>query len=174
MVLVFENFAIELLLFAIPLYVSNAVPVLIGGMTPVDFGKNFFDNRRLFGDGKTFRGFAIGVLAGWGVALLTQYFLLNFTNFPVPQTLFFGLFVAFGALFGDLVGSFAKRRIGIKKGEPVFLLDQLDFVAGGIIFGSFYYVPSFWGVVFIAGATLVLHRATNVIAFKMKLKKVPW
>ncbi|MFH1239792.1 MAG: CDP-2,3-bis-(O-geranylgeranyl)-sn-glycerol synthase [Candidatus Diapherotrites archaeon] len=174
MVLVFEDFAIELLLFAIPLYVSNAVPVLIGGLTPIDFGKNFFDGKRLFGEGKTFRGFAIGVLSGWGVALLTQYFLLNFTNFPVPQTVFFGLFVAFGALFGDLVGSFVKRRIGIKRGAPVFLLDQLDFVAGGIIFGSVFYAPSFWGIIFIAGVTVILHRVTNYIAFKMKLKNVPW
>jgi len=174
MVLVFEDFAIELLLFAIPLYVSNAVPVLIGGLTPIDFGKNFFDGRRLFGEGETFRGFAIGVLSGWGVALLTQFCLLNFTNFPVPQTLFFGLLVAFGALFGDLVGSFAKRRLRIKRGDPVFLLDQLDFVAGGILFGSVFYMPSFWGIAFIAGATVILHRVTNYIAFKMKLKKVPW
>jgi len=37
-----------------------------------------------------------------------------------------------------------------------------------------HFKTSFWGIVFIASATLILHRATNVIAFKMKLKKIPW
>ena len=58
----------EALLFIFPAYCANAVPVLAGGGTPMDFGKNFFDGKRIFGSHKTFRGFffglAIGILVG--------------------------------------------------------------------------------------------------------------
>ena len=54
----------------IPAYVANATPVLAGGGTKMDFGKNFFDGKRIFGNNKTFRGFFLGWAVGIGVGLV--------------------------------------------------------------------------------------------------------
>ena len=51
------NEIIELLILLIPAYIANSSPVLFGGGTPMDMGKNFLDNERIFGEGKTIRGF---------------------------------------------------------------------------------------------------------------------
>lgn len=166
--------AIEILFFVVPLYLSNSMPVIFGGKPQIDFGKKFFDGRPLFGAGKTYRGFLAGILIGWAGVLAAQYLVPMVADFDIPQSLYFGLFVATGALLGDLFGSFIKRRIGLPQGAPVFLLDQLDFVAGGLALGSFFYVPSLYGIIFIAFATVIMHRFTNIIAYKLKLKKVPW
>ena len=34
--------------------------------------------------------------------------------------------MAFGSLFGDMFMSFFKRRIGLKRGAPLPVVDQLD------------------------------------------------
>ena len=40
----------------IPAYIPNPAAALVGGGTPIDFGKCAKDGNRLFGDGKTWRG----------------------------------------------------------------------------------------------------------------------
>jgi len=54
----------------LPAYLPNPVAALCGGGTPIDFGRNFSDNRRLFGDGKTWRGLIVGILAGVMIGLI--------------------------------------------------------------------------------------------------------
>jgi CDP-2,3-bis-(O-geranylgeranyl)-sn-glycerol synthase len=41
--------------------------------------------------------------------------------------------ISMGALFGDIVESFFKRRIGKERGESWYPFDQLDFVLGALI-----------------------------------------
>src|SRR3990172_345640 len=60
--------------FFLPAYVANPAAVLFGGGRPVDGGRVLADGHRLFGDGKTWRGFAgggfMGVAVGplqWGI-----------------------------------------------------------------------------------------------------------
>ncbi|MGA2876843.1 MAG: CDP-archaeol synthase, partial [Nitrososphaerales archaeon] len=59
---------VDALKFIFPAYCANATPVLAGGGIKMDFGKNFMDGKRIFGNNKTFRGFffglAIGILVG--------------------------------------------------------------------------------------------------------------
>ncbi|HJW65427.1 MAG TPA: CDP-archaeol synthase, partial [Candidatus Bathyarchaeia archaeon] len=118
--------AVEALKLIFPAYCANAAPVLAGGGLPMDFGKNFFDGRRVFGKNKTFRGFffglAIGVLVG-----LTEYFLFGYP-------LLLCLFSPLGALLGDLTGAFLKRRLNIAPGGLLPIVDQIDFVVGAIVF----------------------------------------
>ena len=47
---------LQALWLILPAYVANASAVLVGGGTPVDFGKNWRDGKRILGDGKTWRG----------------------------------------------------------------------------------------------------------------------
>jgi CDP-2,3-bis-(O-geranylgeranyl)-sn-glycerol synthase len=60
----------EALKFIFPAYCANGAPVIGGGGRPMDFGKNFFDGKRLFGAHKTFRGFFFGLAIGFLVGLI--------------------------------------------------------------------------------------------------------
>jgi len=165
---------IHILLYIMPFYVANSTAMLFGGKTSLDFGKKLSDGNRLLGDGKTFKGtFAggfLGVLTSFVIALAFPEFVLELTNNYVVL----GFLVSFGALLGDITASFFKRRSGIERGTEVLLLDQLDFVFGALIIGSFLYIPSFYEILFICILTLFVHKISNWIAFKFKLKKVPW
>lgn len=56
-------------------------------------------------------------------------------------SLAFGILMGAGAIVGDLIKSYYKRKEGIAPGKPWILYDQLDFVIGGIIGAAFVYVP---------------------------------
>ena len=150
-------------LFLLPVYVANSVPLLVKGKTPIDFGKNFIDGKRILGDGKTFEGFIFGTLFGFLVGLVIL-------GDPILSFI-----LSFGALFGDSLESFIKRRIGIKRGDPFPVFDQLDFIFGAFIFLYFFYPNLFWLHFFNAIIlTVVLHPLANMIAYVLKIKEVPW
>lgn len=124
----------------IPAYVANASALLVGGGTPIDFGKTYKDGRRILGDGKTWRGlFAgafLGMTSGFALSVVAKYaqlysfpiYLADFTGFPYMIPLIFS--ICFGALLGDIIESFIKRRIGRERGEDWIPFDQLDFIIG--------------------------------------------
>jgi CDP-2,3-bis-(O-geranylgeranyl)-sn-glycerol synthase len=86
--------------------------------------------------------------------------------------------LAFGAMLGDIAGSFIKRRRGIERGGSLPLLDQLGFLVVALLFASLSadFKTLFTIPVIIAGfiITPVLHLTTNYIAYKLGLKEVPW
>ena len=129
----------------IPVYTANATAVLVGGGTPVDFGRFWRDGRRILGDGKTWSGLLVGTLlgmiAGFGCAVAASFLqgteyafvgLTAFEGFPLMIPILFSL--CFGALLGDLIESFFKRRVGIARGADWIPFDQLDFLVGAIGF----------------------------------------
>lgn len=170
---------LKLVLFVLPSYFANAVPVVLGGGTPIDLGANFSDKKRIFGDGKTIRGFAAGVIAGTLVGGIEGYVLLQseFAFYPTPMLfLISGFLLSFGTMFGDLAGSFIKRRMGMKRSQPSLILDQLFF----FIFALLFVVPilpsilSIEGIIFLFILTYVLHVLFNFAANRLGLKNVPW
>jgi CDP-2,3-bis-(O-geranylgeranyl)-sn-glycerol synthase len=108
--------------FIFPAYCANGAPVLGGGGTPMDFGKNFIDGRRIFGTNKTFRGFFAGLAVGAAVGVV------DCLIFGYP--LLFAFLTPLGALLGDLTGAFIKRRLNIAPGGLLPIVDQIDFVVG--------------------------------------------
>jgi len=82
---------------------------------------------------------------------------------------------ALGALVGDMIGAFIKRRMGLKRGERALGLDQLDFVLGSTAFmllaGAKITLVQF---LFIALLSFALHLVTNAAAYRLKIKRVPW
>jgi len=167
---------LELLAFMLPCYVANAAPVLVGGGTRLDFGIKCRDGMDLFGKTKTIRGLLGGIAAGVIVAGIIAYFWpgLLFGN---AKTLFIaGSMLAVGALVGDAVGSFIKRRLKMAPGKHFNVVDQMDFIVGGLVFAypfasGIYTVPN---ILFIVIVSYVLHVGANVSANKLGLKKVPW
>jgi CDP-2,3-bis-(O-geranylgeranyl)-sn-glycerol synthase len=157
---------VQALMFIFPAYCANGTPVLAGGGTKIDFGKNFVDGKRLFGNNKTFRGFFFGWAVGLGVGLVECYFF----GFPI----LFAVLTPLGALLGDLAAAFLKRRLNIAPGGMLPVVDQIDFVVGAIVFS----LPlSLIGWEIALAALLItppIHLFTNFCAYKLKLKKHPW
>lgn len=168
---------IDGLWFIIPAYFASSSAVIFGKISkkPLDLNKNFIDGRRIFGESKTITGFIGAVSFGTLIAYLQSSLEILFNlNFGLSMTLTLGFLVSFGGMCGDLGNSFLKRRLGIKSGDKFFPMDQLNLAAGGLLFGAFMMIPSFNGVVFLIFFTVAMHVLFNWIAFKLRLKSVPW
>ena len=160
---------VEALKFIFPAYCANATPVLAGGGTRMDFGQNFFDGKRIFGNNKTFRGFFFGWGVGFAVGLV-EGLVFGFSNYPV----LFSLLIPVGALLGDLTGAFIKRRLSIKPGGLLPIVDQIDFVVGAIVISIPLAIIGWEVAVTVLLITPPIHLFTNFLAYKMKLKRNPW
>lgn len=174
----------------LPAYIANMMPVFFATWRwlpkldyPIDCGKKIGD-QEIFGKHKTYRGFVAGILGGLGTSLL-QFFLYYFFSqtrslflfpfsFDLVFTLEWGILLGFGALAGDALKSFFKRRLRIPSGAPFFLFDQLDFVIGGLLAGSFIFVPSISHILILLFITPLLHFFANIIGYKFGWKKVWW
>ena len=129
---------ITVLYFLLPAYISNSGGLIFGGGKPLDCGKTDSKGNRWIGDGVTWRGLIGGTLLGTLVGAIQGYFGLDLLSMfgqyiitPIPvgviNGVIIGFLLAFGALIGDALGSFIKRRLGIGRRKPAPILDQLDF-----------------------------------------------
>ena len=107
------------------------LPILGFLKKPMDAGKNFTDGRRIFGDNKTWKGFAGYLILGtlmtliWGFickaapALQSHdFFYLEHEN-TVTFNLLTGLLIGFAYALFELPNSFLKRRLGIEPGKTM-------------------------------------------------------
>ncbi len=168
-------------LFAAPILVSNAFPSLLGGGYPIDGYKNFRDGRRILGNHKTIQGFLAGLLGGF-ITGIVVYFIINDTlthrygdmGFRYPP-LVIGLAMAWGCNFGDMFGSFIKRRINIRSGGSFPIFDQFGYIVFGLLWSwpFFVYIPwQFWITLLVIAP--LLHIGFNVLGYFIKVKDVPW
>ncbi|MCI4371132.1 MAG: CDP-2,3-bis-(O-geranylgeranyl)-sn-glycerol synthase [Thermoplasmata archaeon] len=179
----------QALWFFLPAFIANPMAVLTGGGAPIDLGRALSDGERIFGDGKTWRGLIGGTLGAaiFGLILsLPFHFLAPMSgwSFGSPAEAFAASAVlAFGALLGDLAGAFIKRRRHLPRGAKAPGLDQYDFVVGGILASLLvpsWSIPRFFsgdallGLVAIIVITPALHRAVNVLGYRMGRKHEPW
>lgn len=188
-----------------PAYLANAVAVPVSKnhkFHPIDNGKMLF-GQRVFGDGKTIEGFllasAIGCIGGLVQVLMSPLFLApslawhdfygsifvpsedvqQYISASIPAIVRAIIFPP-GAMLGDLLGSFIKRRLRIPRGAPVPVLDQLDFIAGVLLFSMLFtaFGASFLQIdikylVTILVLTPFIHRIVNKLAFRWHMKNVP-
>jgi CDP-2,3-bis-(O-geranylgeranyl)-sn-glycerol synthase len=164
--MIIATLIVEAMKFIFPAYCANAAPVIAGGGTPMDFGKKFFDGKRIFGKNKTFRGFFFGLAVGMAVGLVE----LVLFDYPFP----FAVLSPLGALLGDLAAAFLKRRLGIAPGGLLPIIDQVDFVVGALLFSLPLAIISWELAIAVIIITPPIHLLTNFLAYKLKLKKNPW
>ena len=154
------------LLFIGPSYVANAAPLVFGGGRPLDGGRNFIDGRPIFGAHKTVRGLVAGILAGSLVGLGE--------SLVDPRLAIAGFAISFGAVLGDLLGAFFKRRLKMTPGRLFPVVDQLDFVLGALVL-SYYLLPMSWlSILIVVIATPPIHLGTNLGAHLLGIKKTYW
>ncbi len=171
-------FVLQCFYFMLPAYFANMAPVIFKNnfkklAIPIDFGKN------IFGKNKTYRGLIVGILLAIIIACLQSILYqsnlfknLSFINYS--NWLLIGFLFGFGALFGDLIESFIKRRLNIKPGKSFFPWDQLDFVFGALIFISFKVNLTFKMVLTIILISFVGHILINHLAYYLKIRKEKW
>ena len=165
---------LRILFIITPMYFANASALFFGGKRRIDFGKNFYDNKPILGKGKTFEGTIGGILTGIASTILVQLIFWDQTALVSQQYFLLGVLLTVGAIVGDVAASFIKRRIGKEQGASIPFLDQLDFIAGGLVFAIPLFIPKIEELAIILLLTLVAHALTNRLAFMLKLKKVPW
>ncbi len=184
---------IELMMIGVwvflPAMLPNSAAVVFGGGTKIDFGRSW-RGKRIFGDGKTWRGLFGGALSGiaLGLALIGishPFDPVNHWGFgSFEQGIAIITTLSFGAVLGDLMGAFIKRRMGMERGKKAPLLDQYDFVLGSFlltavfnyswVYGTYFAGWHLAALAFLLFIMFGLHRAVNIIGYKMGLKKEPW
>lgn len=102
-------------------------PAIVANMSPPFFRKfGIFEflykpiSSKFLGKNKTYGGYIFGL------------FLASFSSFFQARGFLIGLIIGFGALLGDSVKSFFKRRLNIKEGHYT-IFDSFDWIIGGAI-----------------------------------------
>jgi CDP-2,3-bis-(O-geranylgeranyl)-sn-glycerol synthase len=184
--------AASVLWLLLPCYIASALATIPRGRgPPMDFGRIWKrDGRRILGPSKTWSGFLFGSLMAMPFGLLEAWLILiappNLQLVPrfgatvlaaVPVV----FLLSFGAMTGDALGSFLKRRLGLPSGARSILIDQLPFVLVPIGVGLLAFPSVFLGVfeqwpsiLWLLFFTLFLHWGFNQIGYHAGLKQVPW
>jgi CDP-2,3-bis-(O-geranylgeranyl)-sn-glycerol synthase len=163
----------ELFYLFLPAGAANIAPVLLTRL----FGSGTPVSARWFGDHKTWRGLVGGTAFGTavffcqralcGTALLRGFGAIDYASAP----LVLGMAMSAGALLGDLVKSFAKRRFDIPPGASWFPWDQIDYIAGALLCSA----PWVRLPASMIATTIVLfvalHLAISALGFLMGLKE---
>ncbi len=172
--------------FFLPAGIANAspvfakkIPILKDWDTPLDFGKSY-RRIRIFGANKTWRGLVFGAFCGGMTSVITYIIYPESINYvsvsaliPTLDMFVVGAALGTGALVGDAVESFAKRRVGVKPGESWFPFDQVDYIIGGLVFSIPFVILSFWMNILVLVTWFAAHLFWSYIGFLLKLKDKP-
>ncbi len=147
---------------------------------PVDFDKKFM-GKPFLGSHKTWRGAISGIVLGMLVALVQVWLYklpfakeISFLDYSQINIWLFGFLISAGAVFGDLLFAFIKRRLNIEPGGMFMPLDQINYVIGAAIFLTFFLKIHImvWATLFIS--TFILHILFNKIGYFLGLHKNKW
>ncbi|MBI2557733.1 CDP-2,3-bis-(O-geranylgeranyl)-sn-glycerol synthase [Candidatus Woesearchaeota archaeon] len=180
-----ESFAMLLLkcfYLMLPAYFANMAPVMVKKINlfavPIDFNKKI-NGSPLLGKNKTYRGLVFGIIFAVIIAYLQfllygREFFREISFMDYQNWLLFGFLMGLGALTGDLVKSFFKRRMGIEPGKKFIPFDQADFVIGSLVFA----IPVFKVTINIFAVSLLLSFVLDVIvnhlAFYLRIRNEKW
>ena len=153
-----------------PAYVANMAPPF----TRYWRGWNPPISRRWLGDHKTVVGFAAGVAAGVLTAWVQSRLPGPRGTWASADWLAVGLALGFGAMAGDSVKSFAKRRVGIAPGGRWMPADQLDYVTGALLLGWPWLRLDGGDAVAILVMTFAGTLGVNRLAFRLGVKETAW
>jgi len=149
-----------------PAYFANAAPLVFGGGASLDGGRSLADGRPIFGPHKTVRGVIAGIAVGTLIGLAE--------SLVEPRLATAGFMIALGAVLGDLLGAFVKRRLNVEPGKAFPVLDQLDFILGSVVLGYPFFQVGLISILLVVVVTPPIHLATNYGAYRLGIKKTRW
>lgn len=168
---------LELLWFMAPAYAANMAPPFVrfwrGWNRPI--------HARWLGDHKTVVGYLAGVLAALAAialqALLHHAFpagigpdpLVDYTYWP-----WLGLAFGAGAMTGDSMKSFFKRRRRVPPGAPWIPFDQLDFAVGALLLVAPFADIGWVDVLVLLAVTFIGDILVNHASWRLGIKRGPW
>ena len=167
-----------------PLGLANMFPTYVKGVfkklaIPVDFGKTM-GGQPLFGRTKTWRGIIFAMIGGEIAFLLLYWFctyegFLNYVFFDATELpIWLGFLLGLGAIIGDLIESFIKRRFKRESSSRWFPWDNIDYLIGGYVVWVFFVDVEWYIYLVTLIIGLVLHVIFNLIGYALKIKKEPW
>lgn len=137
-------------------------------------------SEKLFGFNKTYSGFVVGTILAILVAVL-QKILFRFPFFQKisyldysENFLLIGFLLGLGALFGDTIKSFFKRRVGIAPGQKWIPFDQIDYTLGALCLISFIWQPPLNFILISLVFNLFGHIFINHLGFWLGIRKSAW
>ena len=162
---------LELVYLMLPAYCANMAPPFVkywrGWNRPI--------HRTWLGDHKTVMGFTFGVVMGVLIAYVQSQLEIGVgLLWQQDAWLAVGLAQGLGAMAGDSLKSFFKRRMGIAPGKPWVPADQLDFVIGALIPLAFLVPLSAAAVLAILALTLAGDIAVNHVSFHLGIRDTRW
>jgi CDP-2,3-bis-(O-geranylgeranyl)-sn-glycerol synthase len=161
---------LQLLYLMLPAYAANMAPPFVkywrGWNAPIA--------ARQLGDHKTVVGFVFGVCAAIVVTFVQSRIGWSGALIDHDGWLSLGLRLGTGAMAGDSVKSFVKRRLGIRPGEPWVPFDQLDFVVGALVLLGSQARLSVPDYGLILGMTAGGHIVVNHVAYRLGVRDTPW
>lgn len=168
---------IEELYFALPIYIGNMMPVFAKKIPYLDYPIN----KKLFGAHKTVRGYLAAIITAI-VIFYIQLYLYDITffkkisliNYSDSNIFLLGFLSGFGAITGDLIKSFFKRKKGIKPGYKWVPFDQLDFMIGALLLLYPFVRLTLKSISILILLTPFLHVITNHIGYFLKIRETKW
>lgn len=162
---------LELVWLMLPVYCANMAPPFVkfwrGWNRPI--------HPRLLGNHKTVVGFGVGVAAAIGAAFLQSHLHVAISLlWDARDWLVVGFASGFGALCGDAVKSFFKRRLGIVPGRRWIPADQLDFVVGGLLALGWLVNLSGSDILVMLTVSFVADVVVNQLAFRAGIRDTAW
>lgn len=161
-----------ILFLFLPAGIANASPVLFKRVSFL----NYPVCEKFLGSHKTWRGLFFGVvMATLAVYIQTKIQIpekFTLMDYAEINPLILGPLLGAGALIGDMIESFFKRKIGIAPGKPWVPFDQIDWIAAAALF-SLPYTDLRLADAFVAIIIFgLLHPIFNLISYFLKLQKV--
>ncbi|WP_276814300.1 CDP-archaeol synthase [Desulfurococcus amylolyticus] len=167
-----ESYIAWIVKYYLPAMIANASPLLVKGDKVIDKGRLFIDGKPILGSHKTWEGFAIGVINSY---LTGSAVGIAFRD-PCIQVL--SVVAGVSSMLGDLVGAFIKRRLGLKPGRPLPIIDQLSFALmttlSYLLLGVVDVISRPDYVLSTLALIFILHVAANNIAYMLGVKETRW
>ena len=173
---------VEVFLIFLPAFLANASPVVAKNIPGIR-RLSWPINAKLLGKNKTVRGLVTGIIVGILTGIILYLLRYGFIEYLPSYTDIYNLYssligaiivggiLATGALVGDIVKSFVKRRLGKKPGTMFQPWDGIDYMVGAMIFILPWYQVSFFECLFLLIAWPLLSLLMNTIAYSIGWKE---
>ena len=148
--------------------VVNGIPIILTRLfgrrlaAPLDCGLILSDQHPLLGASKTWRGLMGAILVTPLMAVLLDISAL------------IGLWIAVGAMGGDALSSFIKRRLGKPSGSQALFLDQIPECVLPLLMVNSIFNLSLATIALMTCAFIIFERFISWVLNKLTIRKHPY